>query len=711
MLKKTQTVALVGLFCVLLPLVGVSCKPKKQAAAVVASAPENRMAFVTWTADLMFDVGKPTERSLQCLYYYENTLQWFRNNPESSKRMLLHALVAEQPGNVRYVNTRAVDPEALAAEMERLSAVSEAAIAGGPELKGQSLLSQKGTLADRLRILAAHRLDTKGGVSAYTCPPPQALSAVLMASADPSSGAAAEFETRISITNAWTADGRAVKESGLAQSSGASDPVALNLSGGGLGQAGKAALKALCLRAQKCDDLLRGLARNTVGRALEGARSAASQVSKVARGTSRRAAREGAEVAAREGTQAAAGSVAREGAEAAATQTARRFEDLTPQDIEFINQLGKTHNHVQISRDRHARILTHVRKDAAALRQRAGFTGQMGGSGQVIPPDTAKSFLQNLGDDLDVVSQDPALLKKWEVLDQHVTNAYDPRGGFRGMSQKASMSEPQFQSLYREFVDGLAARKVNVARNTSKGGKVTIHDSRKGVGAPDSPAVPPEVVVEVQEAASAASTSDAKTGPVQRVIGFLTGKNRRQPVPQTIDDAAIMKSPESPLSSLDKPERPKTPGLPGKLFNFGKTAVSVVAWSVAPGLVMNLFNSSQGGGSVPPGEPVPEEVSVTTSDDVPWMSAQEELDTIRNPPPETMEALKQGLEASAAAVGLPLDEILGEKGTSEQRRQLALQLEQTLGMCWTIAICTTSNLNLDDAAGCLARQCNDPGLN
>jgi hypothetical protein len=715
MIGVFRLVAPLLLSSVLLGITFSSCKPKKQASAQVASAPESRMAFVTWTLDLKFDIGKETERSLQCLYYFENTLQWFLNNPASDKLGLLSSIVSQQPGGVRFVNIRALDPDLLALEMERLGALSEAAVVGRPEPRGQSLLGEKGTVADRLLILAAHRLDTAGAASPYPCPNPQALSAVLEVSSDPNSPAAEDFKTRIALTNELTAEGQLVKESGLTLDSGGSNATSLNLNPVG------AAANLFCLKMKVCDDFLKGAFGQSVAQVWTRGASKVRQVASLLRGKGTKPSVATTNAA----SNTVANTVTRETAEAASTQVAKKVGALTDFDKSIVSTLEKGHM-VRVTRDQHARILVQVRKDVAGLKQRAGVILKPGVNPQLasstvkingkmaarVAPDDAKTFMATLGDDVAVIQKDPALRTQREYLDKYIAEAYNPEG-FRAISKRAGMSEDQFQGLYHKFVNDLASKKVTTARSVRLGGKVKHSNARAPMADPAVPGAPaaPGIAPQATEAAEvAALVPDAKTGPMQKFFGWITGKSRRNPAPGTLDGTAMMNSPESPVSSLNKSELPNKPGLAGKLFNFGKGTVSMVAWTVAPGLVMNLFNGSQEN-QIPPGQPWPEEASLSTSDDVPWISAEEELENVRNPPPETVQALKQGLEAASAAVGLPLDDIMGVKGTGDQRKQLAVQLENTLGMCWTVAICTTSHLTVQDATSCLARECNDPELN
>jgi hypothetical protein len=172
--------------------------------------------------------------------------------------------------------------------------------------------------------------------------------------------------------------------------------------------------------------------------------------------------------------------------------------------------------------------------------------------------------------------------------------------------------------------------------------------------------------------------------------------NRRKNSKQNA--SANGKTSESTATPLNDP-KPK--------FSWKKKVLTTAAFSVGANQLMSMYGEGQ---PLPPAEQMPDVVLTTSPGSPSEMAARAEQDLATGGFDAAGE-LKQAVEAAAAALGQSsVDQIL-LNGTGAQRENLALQLKASLDMCFPIAICVASMPNLNDAATCLERECNDPELN
>jgi hypothetical protein len=703
------------------------CKPKRAPSGAMTQSAENRMAFVVWSLNMRFDADTPNEKNSVCLYYFQNKLEWFANNP-GDKQALFAFLAETQPNNLIRVNHRAVDAEALAIEMANIGDAIELVKSARIDPKGDNFLSDRDVIAEKVRLFAADALDQTDVVEPMDCPDPFRIGQVLEASEalDPEG-----FYTRVFMTDELQSNGEAVPDA----PEGPVGEAVLNLLGPGT------------LVVKACGYLCPKIGRLFSGKFLNNSlKSIGAKIPRFKGGV--KAVKElGEEVtpAVARGVGGAAQTTAGGLAKGAATKvgvpsgTARFVRSNRSPNVSYVR--------IRRTRAGTPETIVQTRTNVDTTLQSAGVArrGVRPAQGQPPPanhfkvgekyypttdPNQMKTFMGSLGPDSTLIAKDPALQADYASILAILGRT--PRSGMQSIGRQADLLDPKNQEIYRRFVRKLTATRVIVARSANQAVKVPkAQRVVKLASKSKQPASVPVSTTKINEAADTVvrSAPDPKLNPVQSLLNTVAGAFRRKDPRGTLDLQDIKSNPTRPIATLDRTQprgrpQPEGRGPLSRIRGIGNTAVSLAVWTIAPSCVLAMFGQGQcllaaaipGLPPPPSGDPgqaqaqpgVPE-VTLESSDTDPSAEAEAEMADLSTQTMPIEEELTLGLSEAAtnSGAGLGFEEIL-QNGLPEQRQALAREMKNTMGLCYVKAICVASYPNIEDTEKCFQRECNEP---
>lgn len=763
-LRKTIALAL----AVSLPSVGLEgCKSKKKASSVKSESAENKRGYALWTLNIKMAKTTPSEEVLECWYYYENTLSWFRDQPAASNWTLYRDVALSQPEGIKHVNGRPLTRKQITDEIKVVGGKAmEIYDANVRERAADAPVDLSLLYANEILMTSIERLHARNVSQAqFRCPAPQQVADALVKSKEASPGT---FSKRIILDSGLQNNGQPIK--GLEASSA--------------GMEKSFALANVPASSALARPVVNRLTMFTGG-VLE---SLDNLLPEVAEGISQTVFNKGVtrEIAERAGQTGGKGVRIPRGDVGELNQTPisqRLLKGSTPEGNPAApnpaskvnpNPSASKANPVEVPPSKVTSYRNNIAEDIKASNAKGGGT-----------PNRATDMIVNgktAGNGQVKVQDMPAILKDLESTPEWMAGGvWRPDGhpvkvrlarlknevdGFLGGSPH--VQEAKVKAAFDSYLELLHSEQIIraapvTAKTVSRATTATsgsAGDAGAALAKVD-PADPGQLSAAVKplnehlktERLQVVDLGRVPSGPLDTPQNLLTGKTRTpadptRDVPLTDGKNDIL--PERPGGgSGNKPpvgdgdgagtgtgtgtgsgtgtgagatgdvKGPNGAGPDGKgnalldraralgrkSWNWTRRITTLGLWTVVPGYI--AWNALSQPGAQPP---APAEVSFSSTDDVPWANAERAIEEGNNPGMPSSEAIQAALNEAAAAAGADLKTIL-DVGTTPQRKALACGLVTKLGMCFPVSICISSLLSTQDNGVCLERPCNAPDLN